>query len=50
MQFFSSDKRLQEIFFQTPPPRQELNGRPLRFEDENEYEYEICFEIFFRVL
>ena len=33
MQFFSSDKRLQEIFFQNhppPPPRQELNGRPLR--------------------
>ena len=33
MQFFSSDKRLQEIFFQNhpppPPPPQELNGRPL---------------------
>ena len=29
MQFFSSNKRLQEIFFQNPPPRQELNGRPL---------------------
>ena len=38
MQFFSSDKRLQEIFFlkspnhPTPPPLpppQELNGRPL---------------------
>ena len=34
MQFFSSNKCLQEIFFQNhsppPPPRQELNGRPLR--------------------
>ena len=53
MQFFSSDKRLQEIFFQNhppPPPPQELNGRPLRFKDENEYEYEIWFEVFFRVL
>ena len=31
MQFFSSDKRLQEIFFQNhpPPPPQELNGGPL---------------------
>ena len=32
MKFFSSDKRLQEIFFQNhppPPPPQELNGRPL---------------------
>ena len=32
MQFFSSDKRLQEIVFQNhppPPPPQELNGRPL---------------------
>ena len=32
MQFFSSDKRLQEIFFQnhpTLPPTQEVNGRPL---------------------
>ena len=50
MQFFSSDKRLQEIFFQNPPPpppRQELNGRLLRFEDENAYEYEIWFEVFF---
>ena len=43
IQFFSSDKRLQEIFFQNHPlpTPQELNGRPLRFEDENEYEYEI---------
>ena len=35
MKFFSSDKRLEEIFFQNhppPPPHppQELNGRPLR--------------------
>ena len=34
MQFFSSDKRLKEIFFQNhlppPLPPQELNGRPLR--------------------
>ena len=31
MQFFSSNKRLQEIFFQNDPsPSQELNGRPLR--------------------
>ena len=32
IQFFSSDKRLEEIFFQnqiTPRPPQELNGRPL---------------------
>ena len=32
MEFFSSDKRLQEIFFQNHhplPPPQELNGRPL---------------------
>ena len=32
IQFFSSNKRLQEIFFQnhpSPPPPQELNGRPL---------------------
>ena len=31
VQFFSSDKRLQEIFFQNhlPLPPQELNGRPL---------------------
>ena len=30
MQFFSSDKRLQEIFFKiTHPLPQELNGRPL---------------------
>ena len=32
MQFFSSYKRLQEIFFKItppPPPPQELNGRPL---------------------
>ena len=31
MQFFSSDKRFQEIFFrnQPPPPPQELNGRSL---------------------
>ena len=29
MQFFSSDKRLQEFFFQNHPPPQELNGRPL---------------------
>ena len=30
MQLFSSDKRLQEIFFQnqTPTPAPELNGRP----------------------
>ena len=30
----------------TPPP-QELNGRPLRFEDENDYEYKISFDVFF---
>ena len=30
MQIFSSDKLLQEMFFQNhPPPPQELNGRPL---------------------
>ena len=31
MQFISSDKRLQELFFQNHPPLppQELNGRPL---------------------
>ena len=30
MQFFSSDKYLQEIFFQNhPPPTQESDGRPL---------------------
>ena len=30
MQLFSSDKRLQEIFFQNhPPPPEELNGPPL---------------------
>ena len=31
MQFFSSDKPLQEIFFKLtpPPPPQELNGWPL---------------------
>ena len=35
MQFFSSDKRLQKIFFQNHPPPsppvQELNGRPLKY-------------------
>ena len=31
MQFFPSDKRLQEFFFKiTPRPPQELNSRPLR--------------------
>ena len=25
----------------SPPPLQELSGRPLRFEDQNDYEYEI---------
>ena len=31
MQFFSSDKRLQQNFFsKSPTPPQELNGRPLR--------------------
>ena len=32
MQFFSSNKCLQEIFFKNhpPPPSQELNGRPLK--------------------
>ena len=38
MQFFSSDKGLQEIFFEiihTPPP-QELNGRPLKLARKNQ--------------
>ena len=35
MQFFSSNKRLQEIFFQNhPSPPQELNGRPLNISYE----------------
>ena len=53
LEFFSITFVLHAIFFfrqalagnffsksPTPYP-QELNGRPLRFEDENEYEYEI---------
>ena len=48
MQFFASDKRLQEIFFQNnpnpppPPPAQELNGRPLRID----VSYELCNSIY----
>ena len=33
MQFFSSDVRLQEIFFKIPPPRQELNDMITRLID-----------------
>ena len=37
IQFFSSNKRLQEIFFQNhpSPPPQKLNGRPLRWSGGN---------------
>ena len=38
MQFFSSDKRLQEFFFKiTHPLPQELNGRPLSTNKYSQY-------------
>ena len=49
--FFCSDKRLQEFFFSKsppPPPPQELNGRPLRFEDKDDNKDETRLKLFSR--
>ena len=50
MQFFSSDKRLQEIIFQNhpPPPPQELNGRPLLIATRITFPY--LFRLFVNLL